>query len=627
MKLDEERASALLAAASGILLAGSWILRQPTLAWASCAVGALIPSREAWGSVRQKQLDVNVLMLLAAVGSLTLGMPHEAAVLLFLFTLSAALEGFALGRTKSAIEGLMKLRPDTALKVEDGGEREVSLAELRVGDTVKILPFQSVPVDGAVLQGESEVNEASMTGEAAPRAKAPGEPVWGGTQNLGGTLWVRVKAEAGEAALDKVVALVSQAQEERSGGQRISAWFGSRYTFFVIGVFLVVLVARLALGQDAGRAFYASLTVFVALSPCALVIAAPAASLSALAWGAKRGLLIRGADVLEKAASARWLALDKTGTLTRGRFTLARAVIPGGEEWREGSPWPPELDRLRGLATSVEAHSTHPLAEAFLALPSAGEAESVSSVPGKGLSGMVGGTSVSVGQAALFPEVPLSVKDEAVTLQAEGLTTILCQADGKWAVFGAADAPREEAKGVLTTMKSSGIEQAWMLTGDSPGPAWRMAESLPLDGFRASLLPADKERLAGEWEAKGGLIYVGDGINDAPTLARASVGVAMGGLGSDVALNAANVVLMKDSLEGLSQLRRLGQASGRITRQSLYFAGGVVVVLFIGSFLADALLPESLRRIILPLAVVGHEGSTVLVILNGLRLLWGPGQD
>jgi Cd2+/Zn2+-exporting ATPase len=438
---------------------------------------------------------------------------------------------------------------------------------------------------------------------------------------------VKVKAEAGDAALDKVVALVSQAQEERSGGQRISAWFGSRYTFFVIGVFAVVLIGRLALGQDPGRAFYASLTVFVALSPCALVIAAPAASLSALAWGARRGLLIRGADVLEKAASARWLALDKTGTLTRGKFSLARALTPDGGEWREGQEWPAQLERLRGLAAGVEAHSTHPLAEAFSAFPSAGEATDVSSVPGKGLRGRVGTASVIVGQEALFSEVPLAVKDAAVELQAEGLTTILCQAEGQWGVFGAADLPREEADGVLNAMKRTGIQQAWMLTGDSPGPAWRTAENLPLDGFRAGLLPADKETLAGEWEELGGLIYVGDGINDAPTLARSSVGVAMGGLGSDVALNAANVVLMKDSLEGLIQLRRLSQAAGKVTRQSLFFAGGVVALLFAGSFLADALLPEALRRVILPLAVVGHEGSTVLVILNGLRLLWGPGKD
>lgn len=603
---------------------------SPFLAYGAILAGSAVPVKAAWESLKEKQLDVNTLMLLAAFGSVALGLPFEGGVLLFLFSLSATLEAYALGRTKSAIEGLIKLRPNQAILVDGAEERTVPVSELTLGQKIKVLPFENVPLDGRIIVGQTSANEAAMTGEARPVSKQPGDLMISGTQNLDGSVVLEVTAVQGSTTLDQVVSLVREAQENQASGERISTWFGSRYTFFVIAVFVVSLVLRLIFGQDFHRAIYASLSVFVALSPCALVIASPAATLSALAWAARRGILVRGGEPIEKAGQASILVLDKTGTLTKGDFTLVKALVKNanGEECcedlvtlKEG----PALEVL-GAAASLESHSTHPLAEAItqaafargISLPTASD---IQVKPGLGLVGVIQDKEILVGQEALIPDLPAEMLQRAEGMRNEGLSTVVLKWGESLALFGLRDEVRPESAQIISRMKALGLKKAVMLTGDSLHPAEAAAKSVGIDEVYARQMPADKEKRIELLEQEGKVIFVGDGVNDAPSLARASLGVAMGGLGSDIAMNAADAVLMKNSLEDLPRLVSLGRMTNRVIKGSLYFAAGVIILLFIGTNLADWLLTEEQRRLILPFAVLGHEGSTVLVILNGLRLL------
>ncbi len=606
------------------------IYSSPLFAYGAILAGSVIPVKAAWESIKGKQLDVNTLMLLAAFGSMALGLPFEGGVLLFLFSLSATLEAYALGRTKSAIEGLIKLRPSQAILVDESGERTVPVKEVTVGQKVKVLPFENVPLDGRVISGQTSANEAAMTGEARPVTKALGDLMLSGTQNLDGSVVLEVTAAQGSTTLDQVVNLVREAQENQASGERISSWFGSRYTFFVIGVFAVSLLLRLFFGQEIHRALYASLSVFVALSPCALVIASPAATLSALAWAGRKGILVRGGEPIERAGQASILVLDKTGTLTKGEFTLVKALVRSsdGEECCEevvSLKQGPALDVL-AAAASLESHSTHPLAEAVtqaaltrgLSLP---EASDIQVKPGLGLIGRIAGKEILVGQEALIPDLPDVLLKKAEGMRAEGLSTVVLKWGDELALFGLKDEVRPESAAVISRMKALGMRKTVMLTGDSLHPAEAAAKAVGIDEVFARQMPSDKEARIEALEKEGRVIFVGDGVNDAPSLARASLGVAMGGLGSDIAMNAADAVLMKNSLEDLPRLVSLGRMTNRVIRGSLFFAAGVIILLFIGTNLADWLLTEEQRRLILPFAVLGHEGSTVLVILNGLRLL------
>lgn len=626
---DLRQGVALTSLCGAFLIAGL-LLPYPLLSYTAMVFGAWLPVKAASESLKSKQLDVNTLMLLAAFGSAALGLPFEGAVLLFLFSLSGTLESFALGRTKSAIEGLIKLRPSEAIIIDDSGEHGVPVKDVAVGQKVKVLPFENVPLDGKIITGQTSANEAAMTGEARPVSKALGDMMLSGTQNLDGSVVIEVTAAQGSTTLDQVVNLVQEAQQNQASGERISSWFGSRYTFFVIGVFTLSLILRLVFGQDLNRALYASLSVFVALSPCALVIASPSATLSALAWAARRGILVRGGDPIEQAGKASIIVLDKTGTLTRGKFTLVRALVSQstGEECcvdiLEGDA---ESARdVLSAAASLESHSTHPLAEAIVsAAQSKGlhwdEAQDVQVKPGLGLIGTVGKQEILVGQEALIPGLPEDLLAKAEGFRADGLSTVVMKWGTQLALFGMRDEVRPESASVLKVLKQLGIKKTVMLTGDSLQPAEAAAKTVGIDEVYARQMPADKEARIAKLEEEGHVIFVGDGVNDAPSLARASLGVAMGGLGSDIAMNAADAVLMKDSLNDLPRLVSLGQKTNRVIKGSLGFAAGVVVCLFFGTLLADWLLSPEARKAILPFAVLGHEGSTVLVILNGLRLL------
>lgn len=634
-----------LTVASGATLVVSFFGLHPAVPYVSIAAGSVIALRSAWRSIASREIDVNVLMVLAALGSVLLGLPVEAAVLLFLFALSGTLEEFAMARTKSAIEGLIKLRPETALLVTASGDTAVPLQQLRVGDSVRVRPFEAIPVDGEIVEGETSVDQSAMTGESHLVAKKPGERVLAGTQNTEGMIVIRVTTEHGRTTLDKIVELVQDAQENKASGERISAWFGTRYTFLVIGAFVVSLVVRLLIGQESERAIYASLSLFVALSPCALVISVPAATLSALAWAARRGILVRGGAFIEAIGSVDTAVLDKTGTLTSGKPKLAQicvcdtvpALVGAQMEcaerdacWRIGESMSKDSKEILRMAASAEQYSTHPIAQAIvdaareqgMTVPQASAQQSLS---GLGVVATVEGKQVRVGQRRFFEQdgaqLPDHFAEHVEELQHHGMTVAIAECDGEYAALGLEDVVRPEAKSVLEDLRSLGVTRQIMLTGDTKQTAAAVAKQLAIEEVQAGLLPDDKERILAQLVDQGRrVVMVGDGVNDAPSLARAHVGVAMGGLGSDVALNAADVVLMQDRLASLPALVRLGRRTNTVIKQNLAFGTGVIAVLFVGSIVWDALFPAT-RNLILPLAVVGHEGSTVLVILNGLRLL------
>lgn len=638
----EKRLQIILTALCGILGLAGWLTHNNAVALAAVVCGSPFALRSTFISLRDREIDVNFLMMLAALGSVVLGKLNEAAALLFLFSLSNTLEAFAMGRTQSAIEGLMKLRPDTALVVTESGDVKTPVKDLQVGQVVRVVPFAAVPADGTIIQGDTSVNEAAMTGESVPVTKSPGDRLLAGTQNQDGMVTMTVTHAMGDTTLEKIVHLVRDAQENKASGERISQWFGSRYTIFVVAVFVVDVAVRLAMQQPINEALYRSFTLLVALSPCALVISTPATTLSALAWAARKGILVRGGQHIESAGKATTILLDKTGTLTQGRFELREICVCHTAEvgaarnedacWM-GGPMGPQAQELLLAAAAAEQYSTHPIAEAIvraaraqgLAVP---ECPQQTTVPGFGVVATVDGHEIKIGQERFFTpdELPEGFHDHIRELQESGLTTAVARYRGEFAALAMGDMLRPEAVEVLSGLRRLGVNRVAIMTGDSPPTAKAVGKSVRADEVHAALMPEDKERLVAEAAAKGETVMmVGDGVNDAPSLARAHVGVAMGGLGSDIALNAADVVLMRDRLTALVDLVRLGRTTERVVRANLLFASGMIVFLAVGSVVAETYFP-AWSSALLPIAVFGHEGSTVLVILNGLRLLGGPGR-
>lgn len=625
-----------LTALCGLSLLASLFPGAEKLAFAAVAFGAYGALKSAADSIREREIDVNLLMVLAAIGAIMVGRPDDAAILLFLFSLSGALEQMAMARTKNAIEGLIRLRPSEAIRLVEGREERVKVESLVLGDLIRVPPFDPIPVDGVVTEGTSAVDSSAMTGESREVPVSAGAKVIGGTRNLSGAFVLEVRSTVGDSTLDKIVALVESAQENKASGERLSTWFGQRYTILVLVAFVISLGVRSGLGEMWGTAFYASLTLLVALSPCALVISTPASTLSALAYAARNGILVRGGEFIELAGTVNTLALDKTGTLTVGQPRLTEicvcsavavtgSAVDGMACWHGDGALSEDSREFLRSAAAVETHSGHPIALAVLEaarqfsiepLP----VENLRAVPGLGVVGEVAGRRVAVGQLGLLQtegvRLPADFLAHVDDLQARGVTVALIADGDRLAALGFADKPREEAAKFLEEARALGVKNITMLTGDTPQTAALVAARVGITDVRAGLLPAEKTDAIAKLVAEGKqVMMIGDGVNDAPALAQASVGVAMGGLGSDIAMNAADVVLMHDRLDRIPLLIRLGRLTNRTIRTNLLFASGVIIVLTIFSLLG---------RLPLPLAVVGHEGSTVLVILNGLRLLNGP---
>lgn len=626
MSLDSRRMLALNAL-GGLALAVSFFPWGTPAVYVSIACGSVFALGTMVDSLRERKLDVNLLMVLAAIGSIVVGQPREAAVLLFLFSLSSALEELALSKTEGAIASLIQLQPKTALKMIGEKEHEVPVESLALGDTVRLNPFSVVPVDGELL-GEGSFNESAISGESQPVHKSTGELVMAGTQNLATRAEMRVNAVAGNTTLDRIVRLVQEAKDRPNSGERVSRWFAASYTVFVLAVSVVSFLVRFfLLREPASTAGYQSLILLVALSPCALVISAPAASLSALAFAARRGILVRGGLALEQAGLVTAVNLDKTGTLTTGKFGVSEVCLlqpPMVECWRPGSPSSPRVTEAIALLAGAETASQHPIALAILnfaqelgvtPIPP----DRVEVVPGKGVIATMKSTEVKVGQMSFFDEaeVGAELRQHAIEMGEHGLTVVVLAAGEVQCAVGLRDTPRADSGTLVRQLRKLGLSSIRMLTGDNHRTAQAVAKEVGITQVDAGLSPADKHKLVGEQVRNGEVVLmVGDGVNDAPALAEAQVGVAMGGLGNEVALEVADIVLVQDRIERLPLLIALGRKTRSNIRGNLWFAGSVIAVLTLGSLFG---------WVPLSLAVLGHEGSTALVVLNGLRLLSGGG--
>jgi Cd2+/Zn2+-exporting ATPase len=626
---SEGRSMAALTAVCFAALASGMVIELfrgpewlPKLLFLTSAVsGGWYTARSTFTALMERRFDVNLLMLLSALGASLIGYLHEAAVLMFLFSLSNTLEVYTMGRTRRALHALLELRPQRALVRRDGRELLVEVDAVRVGETVIVKPGEAIPVDGTVTRGESLVDQSSLTGESVPVSKMPGDTLFAGTLNQHGALEALATRVAANSAIARIVALVQEAQEQKSRTEVMAEWVGRYYTIAVMVVAgLMVLVPPLALGHDWRESFYRAMTLLVVASPCALVIATPATVLSAIANAARNGILFKGGAHLEALGQVKVVAFDKTGTLTHGRFEVTHVEPLTGFDARE----------LLRVAAGAEKRSPHPLAQAVVRAAEARgiavePAESLTNQVGKGLVATLGGRTIEIGTPELFAglgrELPAAARDRIAEHQCEARTPMLVHEGGRWGVIAAADQLRTRAPETVAALRRAGIARIAVLSGDSAHTVEAIAARTGVDERHGQLLPEDKVRVVGELEQRHGAVaMVGDGVNDAPALARARVGIAMGGIGSDAAMESADVVLMSDDLGALPYAVRLARRARMVVAQNLVIAVGVMATLVVWVFLGAHTPFGALK---LPIAVSGHEGSTVLVILNGLRLLAG----
>jgi Cd2+/Zn2+-exporting ATPase len=619
-----EHRELIFSGVSGLLLLIGWLAGLAGAPYAfslglllgAYAAGGFYTLRDAWQSVKSRRFDIDTLMIVAAAGAGALGAWEEGALLLFLFSLGHALEHLAMDRARRAIEALAELAPKTALVQRDGAEIEVRVEELLRGDRVIVKPGSRIPADGRVVSGESAVDQAPLTGESMPVDKRLDDPVFAGTVNGEGALTIEVTKLARESTLARMVEMVAEAQTQKSPTQRFTDRFER---IFVPGVLIgagLLIVLPPLFGFPFAESFYRAMAVLVAASPCALAIATPSAVLSGIARAARGGVLIKGGAHLENLGTLTAIAFDKTGTLTVGKPQVTDVVAVSGSE-----------DDLLKLAAAVESRSAHPLAQAVVVEVkrrglTSNEAGEVEAVTGKGLRAKFDGKKIAIGNARLFEgeAIPDVVRQHADRLQAEGKTIMLIQADGQFlGVIALADTPRGGVREVLARLHRIGIRKTIMLTGDNERVGRAIADAVGLDEVKAGLLPQDKvtamEELAQRY---GQAAMVGDGVNDAPAMARATVGIAMGGAGTDVALETADVALMADDLSKLPFAVALSRASRRIIRQNLWVSLGVVALLIPATLFGWAGIG---------VAVAIHEGSTIVVVVNALRLLAYRGES
>ena len=602
------------------LIAG-WVGAPTAVVWAGWTMAYLFGGWfglvESIKTLRERRFEIDLLMILAATGALIIGAPFEGAMLLFLFSLSNVLQQIAIGRSRRAIESLMELRPDEALVLRGEDWVTVSLEEVSTGEVFSVRPGDRFPLDGDVIRGRSAVDQATLTGESVPVDKDPGDEVFAGTINGDGALEVRVTKTAGESSLARMIKLVEEAQEEKAETQRFIDRFEQPYVLGVLGLTAAAVVIPYFILQEAfSPAFYRAMTLMVAASPCALVISTPAAVLSAIANGARRGILFKGGAYVEATAGIKAVAIDKTGTLTEGRTRLTDIVTLSSGVTEE---------ELLAMAASVQANSEHHIGQATLAEAhrrdlQIEDATAFRASVGRGVEGRVNGALVRIGNPRFFNAQPLgeAARDALDRLEGEAKTAVVVMRNSTdpeepIGVLAFSDTLRPGARAAIDRLRSLGVERVVMLTGDNEAVAKRIAEEAGIDEVRAGLLPEDKVNIVRQLrEEVGPTAMVGDGINDAPALAAATVGIAMGAAGTDVALETADLVLMSDDLDRIAHALGLSTAARRTLITNLVFAIGIIVVMV--AFILTVGLP-------LPLAVVGHEGSTVLVSLNGLRLL------
>lgn len=581
--------------------------------------------------VLRGKFEIDFLMLFAAIGAATLGKWGEAALLLFLFSLGHALEHYAMKRARKSIAALSDLAPPMALVKRNGELIEIPIEQLKLGDIIVVKPNSKIAADGVVIQGTSPVNQASITGESVPVDKHPSDHwqneneinkllpehrVFAGTINGSGVLEIKVLKEAKNSTLSRLILLVKEAETQKSLTQHFTDKFEKYYVPIVLIVVITLMLAFLVIDESFEQSFYRAMSVLIAASPCALAISTPSAVLAGIARAARQGVLIKGGRPLEDLGGLQAIAFDKTGTLTEGRPTLTHAIPFGNTTKVE----------LLKIAIAVETLSDHPLAAAIveggkkeLGNIEISKAENLKALTARGIQANWEGGLVHIGNRRLFEEltgkeVPEEINFKMTALESEGHTAMIIHKDKSYiGIVAAMDVARPEAIKTLAALKKMGIKRMVMLTGDHQKVADAIAKTIGITDPMGSLLPEDKVKIIEQLKQKvGNVAMVGDGVNDAPAMARSTVGIAMGAAGSDVALETADIALMADKLDNLPFAIGLSRKAKQIIKQNLVISLGMVAIL----------VPMTVMgTIAIGPAVVGHEGSTLLVVLNALRLL------
>ncbi|MEW6401301.1 MAG: heavy metal translocating P-type ATPase [Chloroflexota bacterium] len=572
-------------------------------------------SQHAWHAIRERHFDTDSLMIIAALGAAFLGQFAEGALLLFLFSLGHSLEERALDRARAAVRALADLAPKTALVRREGKEQELPVESIQIGDIVVVRPGVRIPVDGAIQNGNSAIDQSPVTGESIPVEKSSGDTVFTGTINGEGALEIQVTRLAKDSTLSRVMKMVEEAQAQKSPTQHTVEKFERIFVPAVLTLTALVISVPPLFGFPFRDSFLRAMTLLVAASPCALALGTPAAILASVAQAARNGVLVKGGAHLENLGRLKAIAFDKTGTLTHGQPEVTDIVAIQATGWREAD--------VLSLAAAVESRSAHPLSRAIVrAAQTTGRAapviDTVESLTGRGLRAISNGKAIWIGNQKLMEEVGISLPEQALhkaqSYLNAGKTVMWIAEDGTAiGMIALADTLRREAAPTINALKRSGVEHTIMLTGDNQRSASAIARELGLTEFRAELMPEEKLTAIRDLVKEHKQVaMIGDGVNDAPALANSTVGIAMGGAGTDVALETADVALMGDDLSKLPFAVGLGRATRSIIIQNLAIALGVIALLII----------TSLTGIVsIGVAVVFHEGSTLVVVANALRLL------
>jgi Cd2+/Zn2+-exporting ATPase len=640
-----EHTELIFAVAAGACVLAGWLVERSgatpgwlplTLYIGAYLCGGFFTAKEAIENILAHRFEIDTLMLVAAVGAAALGKWAEGGLLLFLFSLGHSLEHFAMGRARRAIEALAKLAPETALLKKGDTTEEVPVERLQPGDVVLVKPNERLPADGVVVKGSSSVNQAPVTGESVPVDKSPVEDgkaaiatfdrvkannrVFAGTINGAGAMDVMVARLASQSTMARVVQMVAEAEAQRSPTQQFTDKFERIFVPVILGLVALLMLAFLVIDESFSDSFYRAMAVLVAASPCALAISVPSAVLSGVARAGRSGVLVKGGGPLENLGSLNSIAFDKTGTLTEGRPKLTDVLPASGVSESE----------LLAVVVAVESHSDHPLASALVEggrerLPANAalvRADDVRGLTGRGVQATVDGETTFIAKPALFDELdgmrlPTELFKANDKLVQSGRTPMVVRKGARFlGVIGVMDTPRPAAPSVMKELRELGIERLVMLSGDNQQVADAVARTVGLTEAKGDLMPEQKvETVKDLRERHGKVAMVGDGVNDAPAMANATVGIAMGAAGSDVALEAADVALMSDDLSQLPFAVGLSRRTRRVIKQNLWVSLGVVAVL----------IPATIFGLNIGTAVLFHEGSTLLVVINALRLLAYPG--
>lgn len=606
-----------LAVAAVLLAAGlavEWTIHSEpvalTLFWATIVIGGAYPLRSAIRAVRNRQLTITVLLIMAAIGAIALGVIEEAAMLVVIFSLGEAMEAYATDKARGSISALLELAPPNANRLTDGGFTEtVSVEALHPGDVVLVRPGERLPTDGTVTEGASWVDASPVTGESEPVEASAGTEVFGGSLNGNGVLRVQVTKEHYDTILARVIEQVEEAQANRSRTERFADRFSAVYTPAMFALSVLVALVLPLFGFEWREAIYRALVILVVSCSCALVISVPVSVVTAIARGARDGILIKGGIHLERLADIKAVAFDKTGTLTRGRPALAQVTAFGGTTEQEAL----------ALAAAVEAGSEHPIAAAITAgardrgldIPTARDARAL---PGAGMEAVVDGRAMHIGRPSDADRTDPQVGAAVAGAEANGSTAVVLREDTRpLAVLAVADQLRPDAHSTIAELRELGIERVLMLTGDNATVAKTTAHALGLDDYRAELLPEDKSAAVRELRERYGVIaMVGDGVNDAPALANADLAIAMGAAGTDVALETSDVALMADELDRLPAAIRLSRRARNNIKINIALSLAVVAILIIAALAGWMTLTTGLLL---------NEGSAAVIILNGLRMM------